>query len=104
MCYVSMNRITTIKQMSSLMNTHPFDNVTKMCVHLQLLYQEKNEGVAYEYSVPKGVTQAEAETYDWIFGTFGECSEECGGGELLILLLIDCENAVRICLFLFRSA
>ncbi|XP_045125738.1 papilin-like isoform X12 [Portunus trituberculatus] len=45
-----------------------------------LLYQEKNEGVAYEYSVPKGVTQAKAETYDWIYGTYGECSEECGGG------------------------
>lgn len=45
-----------------------------------LLYQEKNEGVAYEYSVPQGVTQAEAETYGWIYGTYGECSEECGGG------------------------
>ncbi|KAK8394131.1 hypothetical protein O3P69_006372 [Scylla paramamosain] len=45
-----------------------------------LLYQEKNEGVAYEYSVPKGVTQAKAETYGWIYGTYGECSEECGGG------------------------
>lgn len=54
----------------------------RVCVcSFQLLYQETNLGVAYEYSVPEGITQAEAETYDWIYGTFGECSEECGGGE-----------------------
>ncbi|XP_069951755.1 papilin isoform X1 [Cherax quadricarinatus] len=47
-----------------------------------LLYQESNPGITYEYSVPKEVTQAEAEIYDWIFGTYGECSVECGGGHM----------------------
>lgn len=60
-------------------------------VHLcfpQLLYQETNLGISYEYSVPKEVTQAEAETYDWIYGTYSECSVECGGGEWIVLLHI----------------
>ncbi|KAK3873524.1 hypothetical protein Pcinc_021492 [Petrolisthes cinctipes] len=47
----------------------------------KLLYQETNLGISYEDSVPKKVTQAEAETYDWIFGTYSECLVECGGGE-----------------------
>ncbi|KAK4313128.1 hypothetical protein Pmani_015500 [Petrolisthes manimaculis] len=51
-------------------------------LHIVLLYQETNLGISYEYSVPKEVTQAEAETYDWIFGTYSECSVECGGGHM----------------------
>ncbi|XP_042237860.1 papilin-like isoform X4 [Homarus americanus] len=47
-----------------------------------ILYQESNPGITYEYSVPKEVTQSEAETYDWLFGTYGECSVECGGGHM----------------------
>ncbi|KAK3879792.1 hypothetical protein Pcinc_015675 [Petrolisthes cinctipes] len=45
-----------------------------------LLYQETNLGISYEHSVPKKVTQAEAETYGWIFGTYSECLVEYGGG------------------------
>nr|XP_045610870.1 papilin-like [Procambarus clarkii] len=47
-----------------------------------LLYQESNPGITYEYSVPMEVTQAEAEIYEWIFGTYGECSVECGVGHM----------------------
>ncbi|XP_066977995.1 papilin isoform X16 [Macrobrachium rosenbergii] len=47
-----------------------------------MLYQEQNPGITYEYSVPKEITQAEAETYDWFYGTYGECSVTCGGGHM----------------------
>ncbi|XP_064108154.1 papilin-like isoform X7 [Macrobrachium nipponense] len=47
-----------------------------------MLYQERNPGITYEYSVPKEITQAEAETYDWFYGTYGECSVSCGGGHM----------------------
>ncbi|KAK7073727.1 hypothetical protein SK128_001458, partial [Halocaridina rubra] len=47
-----------------------------------LLYQERNPGVTYEYSVPKEVTQPKPEKYDWFFGTYDECSVSCGGGHM----------------------
>ncbi|XP_042857254.1 papilin-like [Penaeus japonicus] len=53
---------------------------TTEALYVVLLYQEPNRGVKYEYSVPLEVTQAEAETYDWLFGTYGQCSVSCGGG------------------------
>ncbi|XP_063603126.1 papilin-like [Penaeus indicus] len=53
---------------------------TTEALYVVLLYQEPNKGVRYEYSVPLEVGQGEAEVYDWLFGTFGECSVPCGGG------------------------
>ncbi|XP_068234682.1 papilin isoform X9 [Palaemon carinicauda] len=47
-----------------------------------MLYQEVNPGITYEYSVPQEITQAEAETYDWWYGTYGDCSVTCGGGHM----------------------
>nr|XP_054928901.1 papilin-like [Dermacentor andersoni] len=45
-----------------------------------LLYQEKNLGITYEYSVPHGVSQRQPDMYSWNTGDFGECSQTCGGG------------------------
>lgn len=49
-------------------------------VYLVLLYQDRNVGIKYEYSVPESAVRDEPETYTWAFGPFGECSSECGGG------------------------
>jgi hypothetical protein len=47
----------------------------------QLLYQETNPGVQYEYSIPKGVAHpTDADSYSWIAEDFSECSATCGGG------------------------
>lgn len=47
----------------------------------QLLYQETNPGVQYEYSIPKGVSHpTDADSYSWIAEDFSECSATCGGG------------------------
>ncbi|XP_077995776.1 papilin-like isoform X2 [Glandiceps talaboti] len=49
-------------------------------LYIVLLVQEDNPGIKYEYSIPFGVSNPTPDTYSWIFGSFGECSQECGGG------------------------
>lgn len=47
----------------------------------QLLYQDTNVGIDYEYSVPKNVhTSSEIESYAWTFDEYTPCSVSCGGG------------------------
>lgn len=51
-------------------------------VYLVLLYQDRNVGVDYEYSIPS-ITAArlsEPDTYAWSFSPYGECSAKCGSG------------------------
>ncbi|KAK9886678.1 hypothetical protein WA026_017598 [Henosepilachna vigintioctopunctata] len=46
-----------------------------------LLYQERNVGVDYEYSVPTLVNPGnDSEIYVWSFDPFNPCSVTCGGG------------------------
>ncbi|KAG8262319.1 hypothetical protein J6590_054750 [Homalodisca vitripennis] len=50
-------------------------------IYIVLLYQEKNPGVEYEYSIPKGAVQdTDPEGYSWVYNEFGPCSATCGGG------------------------
>lgn len=51
-------------------------------IYLVLLYQDRNVGVHYEYSVPEATTRlgTESDTYAWSFAPYGECSSKCGGG------------------------
>ncbi|KAJ6638506.1 Papilin, partial [Pseudolycoriella hygida] len=50
-------------------------------VYLVLLYQDRNVGIRYEYSVPESSAYlSEPETYAWTFTDFGPCSSTCGGG------------------------
>jgi len=44
----------------------------------QLISQEPNPGVQYEYYLP---VQGQASGYSWSYGSWSECSSECGGGE-----------------------
>lgn len=47
----------------------------------QLLYQDRNVGVHYEYSIPKKFSQqADPDSYTWVTDEFSECSSTCGGG------------------------
>lgn len=44
----------------------------------QLISQESNTGVQYEYYLP---LQGQALGYSWSYGSWSECSSECGGGK-----------------------
>lgn len=45
---------------------------------LQLISQEPNAGVQYEYYLP---LQGQASGYSWSYSSWSECSSECGGGK-----------------------
>ncbi|XP_059610565.1 papilin isoform X4 [Phlebotomus argentipes] len=50
-------------------------------IYLVLLYQDRNVGIRYEYSVPEATARLpQHETYNWVFGPYSECSATCGGG------------------------
>lgn len=51
-------------------------------VYLVLLYQDRNVGIKYEYSIPEGTILSSrfADTYLWTFTPYSECSAKCGGG------------------------
>ena len=44
----------------------------------QLISQEPNPGVQYEYYLP---VRGQALGYSWSYGSWSECSSECGGGK-----------------------
>uniref|UniRef100_A0A663E5M8 Papilin, proteoglycan like sulfated glycoprotein n=1 Tax=Aquila chrysaetos chrysaetos TaxID=223781 RepID=A0A663E5M8_AQUCH len=44
---------------------------------IELISQEPNPGVQYEYYLPM---QGQASGYSWSYGSWSECSSECGGG------------------------
>lgn len=48
---------------------------------LQLLYQDRNVGVHYEYSIPKKFSsRTDPDSYTWVTDEFSSCSASCGGG------------------------
>ncbi|XP_054258197.1 papilin isoform X2 [Macrosteles quadrilineatus] len=50
-------------------------------IYIVLLYQERNPGIEYEYSIPKGAVQdTDPDSYTWVYNEFGPCSATCGGG------------------------
>ncbi|GIX76837.1 papilin, partial [Caerostris extrusa] len=49
-------------------------------IFITLLYQQRNLGVSYEYSVPLGVSNTQPDNYVWVYSNFGTCSKTCGGG------------------------
>ena len=44
----------------------------------QLISQEPNPGVRFEYHLPLGAPQP---GFSWSHSSWGDCSAECGGGE-----------------------
>lgn len=54
---------------------------TNEYIFLVLLFQDRNVGIHYKYSVPESSAHlSEPDTYAWTFTTFGSCSTSCGGG------------------------
>ncbi|XP_055949336.1 papilin-like [Argiope bruennichi] len=49
-------------------------------IYISLLYQQKNLGISYEYSVPLGISNTQPDNYVWVYSNFGACSRSCGGG------------------------
>ncbi|XP_042901645.1 papilin isoform X2 [Parasteatoda tepidariorum] len=49
-------------------------------IYISLLYQQKNMGISYEYSIPLGVSNTQPDNYVWVYSNFGSCSSTCGGG------------------------
>lgn len=44
------------------------------------MYQEKNVGIEYEYSIPSSTKIPEDDLYTWTHSEFEPCSQSCGGG------------------------
>ncbi|XP_071038355.1 papilin-like [Parasteatoda tepidariorum] len=53
---------------------------TTELIFIVLLYQEKNLGISYKFSIPTPAKISSSDSYNWTFGDFGECSQSCGGG------------------------
>ncbi|XP_011689368.1 PREDICTED: papilin isoform X5 [Wasmannia auropunctata] len=50
-------------------------------IYVVLLYQDRNVGVHYEYSIPKKFSvRTDPDSYTWITDEFSSCSVSCGGG------------------------
>uniref|UniRef100_A0A670I4U8 Papilin, proteoglycan like sulfated glycoprotein n=1 Tax=Podarcis muralis TaxID=64176 RepID=A0A670I4U8_PODMU len=58
---------------------------------IELINQEPNQGVHYEYYLP---TQRQSLGYSWAYGSWGECSAECGGGYQTRLVFCTIDNEV----------
>lgn len=48
----------------------------------QLLLQDDNVGIRYEYSVSSNSAPPSNKRYNWVHEEFTPCSATCGGGEL----------------------
>lgn len=54
---------------------------TSESVFIQLLLQDRNVGIKYQYSIPEAQAKiAEPDSYSWTHTDFGPCSSSCGGG------------------------
>uniref|UniRef100_A0A8C5Q323 Papilin n=1 Tax=Leptobrachium leishanense TaxID=445787 RepID=A0A8C5Q323_9ANUR len=56
---------------------------------IELIGQETNQGVQYEYYLPN---QGDSEDYQWSYGSWSECSAECGGGYQSRLVFCTIDN------------
>ncbi|XP_011062335.1 PREDICTED: papilin [Acromyrmex echinatior] len=54
---------------------------TNESIYVVLLYQDRNVGVHYEYSIPKKFSaRTDPDSYTWVTDEFSSCSVNCGGG------------------------
>ncbi|NXR18212.1 PPN protein, partial [Cinclus mexicanus] len=58
---------------------------------IELISQEPNTGVQYEYYLP---LQGQASGYSWSYSSWSECSSECGGGFQSRLVFCTIDNEV----------
>ncbi|XP_039274298.2 papilin-like isoform X2 [Styela clava] len=53
---------------------------TAEMLYIDVLVQEKNRGIEYEFYLPKGMNDPNHGEHDWITGQWQGCSRECGKG------------------------
>ncbi|NXM04185.1 PPN protein, partial [Tyrannus savana] len=58
---------------------------------IELISQEPNTGVQYEYYLPR---QGQASSYSWSYSSWSECSSECGGGFQSRLVFCTIDNEI----------
>ncbi|XP_008935598.1 PREDICTED: papilin-like, partial [Merops nubicus] len=58
---------------------------------IELISQEPNPGVQYEYYLP---VQGQPPGYSWSYGSWSECSAECGGGFQTRLVFCTIDNEI----------
>ncbi|NWS53575.1 PPN protein, partial [Chunga burmeisteri] len=58
---------------------------------IELISQESNPGVQYEYYLP---VQGQTSGYSWSYGSWSECSSECGGGFQSRLVFCTIDNEI----------
>ncbi|NXC71351.1 PPN protein, partial [Anhinga anhinga] len=58
---------------------------------IELISQEPNPGVQYEYYLP---IQGQASGYSWSYGSWSDCSSECGGGFQSRLVFCTIDNEI----------
>ncbi|NXX46366.1 PPN protein, partial [Tricholaema leucomelas] len=58
---------------------------------VELISQEPNPGIQYEYYLP---VQGQASGYSWSYGSWSECSSECGGGFQSRLVFCTIDNEI----------
>ncbi|NXK13894.1 PPN protein, partial [Herpetotheres cachinnans] len=58
---------------------------------IELISQEPNPGVQYEYYLP---VQGQASGYSWSYGSWSECSSACGGGFQSRLVFCTIDNEI----------
>ncbi|XP_075783381.1 papilin isoform X2 [Pelodiscus sinensis] len=56
---------------------------------IELISQEPNQGVQYEYYLP---LQGHSSGYSWSYGSWSDCSSECGGGYQSRLVFCTIDN------------
>lgn len=56
---------------------------------IELIGQEPNRGIQYQYYLPN---QEETDDYQWSYGSWSECSAECGGGYQSRLVFCTIDN------------
>ncbi|XP_034625129.1 papilin isoform X2 [Trachemys scripta elegans] len=56
---------------------------------IELISQEPNQGVQYEYYLP---VQGYSSGYSWSYGSWSDCSSECGGGYQSRLVFCTIDN------------
>lgn len=76
----TLSRLYSQKQDDKI---HEFNSgITDIYVNMtfcsQLISQEPNQGVEYEFYLPNGRSR---EGYYWSYGSWSSCSRECGSGQ-----------------------
>ncbi|XP_053330825.1 papilin isoform X2 [Spea bombifrons] len=56
---------------------------------IEIIGQEANQGIQYEYYLPN---QGDVQDYQWSYGSWSECSAECGGGYQSRLVFCTIDN------------